>query len=217
MSGIALAVVLFFCNFRFPTMSAKERFMRFDYLGNVLFMVGATGITLTLSWAGHPYAWDSPGVLVPLIAGFAILATLLYIEPRVVEPVIPPILLSNRTSLVGYFTQFLHAFLVLSIIYYLPVYFQVAKEQSPVLSGVHMFPLSFVIAPVAVATGIAVGVTRRYKELNVFAVSIAHQCSLSTIIKESSYSLRQWAMSALGFGLLCLIKADSKSSIWAGL
>lgn len=212
--GVALAVVLIFCNFRFPVMTAQERFGHFDYLGNILFMIGATGVTLALSWAGHPYAWDSAGVLVPLILGLAFLASLIYVERKAIDPVIPPTLLNNRTAFIGYTTQFLHAFLVMGIVYYLPVYFQVAKQQSPVMAGVHMFPLSFVIAPFAVFCGIIVAVTKRYKELNVLAVRLRF-CIMS--IRRCNTNNEQWGMNVLGFGLLTLIQADSGAGLWAGL
>lgn len=113
-----LLLVIIYCNFQFPKTSTKEKLTRFDYTGNALFLMGATAVVLALTWAGHPYAFSSTAVLVPLLVGLAMMASLGFVERTAVEPALPLQLLSNRTSAIGYATCFVHLLLVLAIVYY---------------------------------------------------------------------------------------------------
>jgi MFS family permease len=45
----------------------------------------------------------------------------------------------------------------------MPLYFEVAKDYTPVGSGVAMFPLTFTVAPAAVAVGLIIAKTGRYR------------------------------------------------------
>ncbi|KAG8694923.1 hypothetical protein FRC08_008172, partial [Ceratobasidium sp. 394] len=69
-----------------------------------------------------------------------------------VEPIIPRELLSNRTSLSGYLGTFFHGVVVTGVIYYLPIYFQASRGDSPIKSGVDLFGIAFTIAPFAIVS-----------------------------------------------------------------
>lgn len=213
-------------------MNAREKLRRFDLMGNVLFISGSTALVMALTWGGHPYSWSSAAVLVPLIVGLTLLASLFWVEQRAFEPAVPLTLLSNRTSAAGYASTCLHAITVLAIIYYWPIYFQVVKQTSAVRSGINLFPLSFTIAPFvreavshsfpqtnhqilgqSIIAGFIVAKTHRYKALNCLSAS-SHQ-----IYYPDSETDRfiKWIMAALGFGLMYLIKPSSPTAMWAGM
>lgn len=62
----------------------------------------------------------------PLILGLIGLAVWLYCERYPVKPVIPPSIVTQRTSIVGYIQTLLQGILIMLVIYYLPTgYFQV--------------------------------------------------------------------------------------------
>lgn len=46
---------------------------------------------------------------------------------------------------------------------YLPVYFQACKDASPTRSGVELFGVSFVLAPIGVCTGVSITLSHRYR------------------------------------------------------
>lgn len=77
-------------------------------------------------------------------------------------------------------------------VYFLPIYFQAVKGQSPVQAGVSLFTLSFTVAPLAIVTGATVTITKKYRPSNFAA----------------------WVVMTLGFGLMILIKWDSGEAVW---
>lgn len=73
-------------------------------------MIGAsTSLILALAWAGVQYSWSSTQTLVPLILGVVSLIAFMCWEAKfAVEPVVPWVLVSNRTNRLGYVTVFWH-------------------------------------------------------------------------------------------------------------
>jgi hypothetical protein len=69
---------------------------------------------LGLTWGGVTYPWSDHHVLVPLILGFfGLIAYVFYEANFVKEPTLPAKELTNRTSLVGYWTNFLHGLITI--------------------------------------------------------------------------------------------------------
>uniref|UniRef100_A0A0K3C5K1 FGENESH: predicted gene_1.825 protein n=1 Tax=Rhodotorula toruloides TaxID=5286 RepID=A0A0K3C5K1_RHOTO len=194
-TGLALALVMVFLNIKAPQTTLKEKLERMDY-ANVVFVAGATSLILGLTWGGSAYAWSSYHVLVPLILGIVGLIVFLALERSVVKyPTVPFEILTHPTALVGYVTCFLHSVAVLTVIYFYPTsYFQAAKTASPIRAGIDLFPLCFTIAPFAILAGASVTVLGKYKAQNVVA----------------------WCLIVIGFGLMTLLKWDSKTGMWAG-
>ncbi|KAG9075251.1 hypothetical protein FS749_013098 [Ceratobasidium sp. UAMH 11750] len=191
LAGIAIALVLAFLRLNTPKDTFKHKIARIDWIGNFL-VIGSTASTiLALTWAGARYPWSSYRVLVPLIVGLAGLGVALAYEfTLAVEPIIPRELLSNRTSLSGYLGTFFHGVVVTGVIYYLPIYFQASRGDSPIKSGVDLFGIAFTIAPFAIVTGISTVVLKKYRPQNYIA----------------------WGFTLVGMGLLSTLKYDSSKA-----
>lgn len=78
---------------------------------------------LGLSWGGTTYPWTSYQVIATLSAGAGGMILFLFAEAflPLKEPTVPFVILSHRTSLVGFLCTFLHGALVTAAVYYLPV------------------------------------------------------------------------------------------------
>ncbi len=94
---------------------------------------------------------------------FGLLGFVIYSVFLPEEPLIRRSLFNSPTAITAYAGTFIHGVIVWSLLYYLPVFFQVAKNYSPVTTGVAIFPLTFTIAPAAVVVGIVVTKTGRYR------------------------------------------------------
>ncbi|KAI5474236.1 MFS multidrug transporter, partial [Pseudohyphozyma bogoriensis] len=193
-SAIAMVLVAIFLDVKVPPTTWSEKFAQMDY-ANALFVAGTTSTVLGLTWAGSTYSWGTYHVLVPLILGLVGMGVYLFIEKKWVKyPTVPFEILTKRTTLIGYITNWLHGIASIAAVYYYPVYFQAAKNASSLQSGIDLFSLSFTIAPFAILTGATVTATGHYKGQNLLG----------------------WAFTAIGFGTSTLLTVDSSKGAWVG-
>ncbi|KAF8148433.1 iron permease [Crassisporium funariophilum] len=195
LSGISFALVVIFLRVRTPEGSMGSKIKRVDWLGNAIIIVGTTLAIIGLTWGGSRFPWGSVEVLAPLIIGLALVVAFIVYEAKVPkEPTIPWEVISNRTSFGGFMSTMIHGITSISIIYYLPVYFQACLLASPIRSGVDMFGTALVIAPFALVCGITVQVQNKYRPANLVG----------------------WILTIIGFGLLSLLRAESNVGQWVG-
>ncbi|TFY56617.1 hypothetical protein EVG20_g8862 [Dentipellis fragilis] len=165
-----------------------EKLKNIDWIGNVLIILSTTAVVIGLTWGGVQFPWTSAKVLVPLILGLVGLCVFIIYEVTLANnPMVPVILMSNRTGLSGFIQSFLNQFTTCAIIYYLAVYFQACKNASPIASGVDCFGLAFTAAPMAMVTGILITKSANYRP----------QIWIG------------WALTTLGCGLLSSLDAES--------
>jgi len=135
--GIALALTVFFFKIKAPETTMQEKLDQMDYW-NVLFVAAATSTVLGLTWGGGEHPWSSYQVLVPLIVGIVGMVAFVVIERKYVKhPTVPFDILVHRNALLGYLTTYLHAVVMLAVVFYYPLYFQVSTSlcTSPASSG----------------------------------------------------------------------------------
>src|SRR3569833_3037657 len=82
-------------------MTLVQKLRRIDYIGNALIVASTIAILYALTYGGATYPWSSWRVIVPLVLGLVGLIAFIGFEATdlVTEPVIPPRLFTNRTSL----------------------------------------------------------------------------------------------------------------------
>jgi hypothetical protein len=108
---------------------------------------------------------------------------------------VPFELLSHRNTLSGYGTTFIHGIVSIAVIYYLPAWFQGVLGHSPVRTGVDLFPIAFLIAPLAIVTGISVTITQKFVPQNWLG----------------------WLCCTVGSGLLVILNSNSSEAAAHGL
>ncbi len=167
-----------------------------DWLGSVLFIGSTTSFLIPITWGGVSYAWNSWRTLVPLIIGVVgLVFFVVYEEKFAKEPLIRMDVFKNRTAAASYFETTVHGMILWCILYYLPLYYETVKGETPILSGVSLFPETFTVAPAAMVTGILITKTGRYR----WAI------------------WGGWFLTTFGSGLLCLLKADTPTVAWVFL
>jgi len=100
----------------------------------------SSAIFIALSFGGATYAWKSVHVIIPLVLGIVGIALYLWLDNFVPRPTVPYAVLNKRTSLIGYFMNFLVSAAYVMFAYYLPTYFQACKGYGPLKSGVALLP-----------------------------------------------------------------------------
>ncbi|CDO75065.1 hypothetical protein BN946_scf184605.g6 [Trametes cinnabarina] len=195
LAGIAFIFVTIFLKVRTPPGTLQEKLARIDWIGNFFVITGTTLALIGLTWGGVSFPWGSAHVLGPLIIGAVFLVIFFVYEFTVPkEPTLPLDIMANRTSLSGYIATFFHGIVSISIIYYLPVYFQACMAASPIHSSINLFATALVCSPFSLIGGVIVKATNKYRLANYLG----------------------WTLTIIGVGLLSLLKDDSSTAAWAG-
>src|SRR4051812_27553881 len=139
------------------------------------------------------YSWKSVRTLVPLLVGVGgLIMFLVYTVCISKDPLIRRSLFNSPTAIVAYFGTLVHGIAVWSLLFYMPLYFEVAKSFTSIQSGIGLFPLTFTTAPAAVIVGLVIAKTGKYRPSIWFG----------------------WALSTLGLGLLILLKESTSTVSW---
>ncbi|KAI0403208.1 major facilitator superfamily protein [Xylaria palmicola] len=152
--GAVSLVVMFFCLQVHHRRDASvfQRLKRIDFLGNAILVAGTTSMLIALAYAGTRHPWSSWNTLVPLLLGFAsyfIFAAFEASRFAPAEPVMPPRLFMNRTSVIIAINTFLYSAAAYWVIFFLPVYFQAVQLDSPTKAGVNVIPVTLLSVPTA--------------------------------------------------------------------
>jgi len=206
--GLALALVLVFMKLPTPPGTFREKISKMDWVGNFLIISTTTSLVIALTWGGSRYPWNSARVLVPLIIGVVGLLLSIFVYEFFIasHPMIPRTLLSNRTTVSGYFQVFINSLVVIVWVYYLPVYFQGCKDASPTRSSVDLFGITFLTGPFTVLAGISVSITKKYRPQHWVAWVLALAGAGSFISFHADTNLAQviglTTLGAAGAGML---------------
>ena len=129
----------------------------------------------------------------PLIIGACGLMTFVAYEATIPkEPLIRLDIFNNRTAAVSYFQTVLHGMILWCLLYYEPLYYEAVKGETPIIAGISLFPETFTVAPAAMATGVAITISGRYR----WAIWSG------------------WVLSTLGTGLLYLMDVHTTTVQW---
>ncbi|KAK6222292.1 hypothetical protein LQW54_000992 [Pestalotiopsis sp. IQ-011] len=207
--GASLAILYVFLHVSYnKDVAWPQKLKRIDYGGCGILMASSVAILYALSYAGSKYAWSSWHTLVPLLLGFFGLVLFGYYETTslAVEPVVPPRLFHNRTSIVVAIITFLNSALLFWLIFFLQVYFQAVKLYSPRRTGVALLPQSLVGIPGAAISAIALSRWGKYRPLH-FAGFAGWLLGLGLFsIQDENTSIAEWAvfqcLLALGAGMV---------------
>ncbi|GAB4258720.1 MAG: hypothetical protein Kow0013_00780 [Pararhodobacter sp.] len=157
--GIA-AVTLFALSF--PGSMPKIRH-RIDWAGAALLSVALAALTLLTALGGRSFDWLSVTALA--LAAGTVLATLAFVavERRAAEPILPLHLFKSpafgRLSLLSFIT----GAILLGASTFLPIYLQVARGVSPMVSGLLLAPLTLGVIAATTVCGRYMGRTGRYR------------------------------------------------------
>jgi hypothetical protein len=113
-----------------------------DWLGFLLFVSAIIMFLFALQWGGNTYPWNSAtiiGLLLGALVGCVIF--LLWEQRRGSTALIPLDTVRNRIVYSSCLTMFFQMGSLVLTMYYLPLWFQIAKGNSPTLSGIYLLPM----------------------------------------------------------------------------
>ncbi|PQE19073.1 MFS multidrug transporter protein [Rutstroemia sp. NJR-2017a BBW] len=157
--GLCIAAFMFFIEIpqRLHSSTAMlkplQRIQHLDLLGFGLFAPAIVQFLLALEWGGITYPWSSSHVIGLFVGSFFTLLLFLYREYRVGDEAMIPFsmvkILPVWTSCLVYM---LSMGVVVSVSYYLPIYFQAVRDVSPTLIQKIQYYMPFVIVASVLTT-----------------------------------------------------------------
>ena len=143
----------------------KSAISRVDFLGSLSLTLSLVALLLGLTSGGNIVPWSHPVVLVSLLLGAVFAGVFIVVEEKVAEePILPLRLLSNRTVLCSYLTSCLFNVIVYTMIFYLPIFYQV-RNVSTRVSGAVLVSFSLSFSSGSLGAGAVILRTGRYRLL----------------------------------------------------
>ena len=136
-----------------------------DWVG-VLFVVGGVVMFLLgLESGGASHPWSSAFTLCLIIFGLVTFALFFVNEWKFAKyPIMPLRLFNNQVACAAFTLCFLHGFVFIAGVYFLPLYFQIVLAATPLMSGVYLLPFVLVLSIFSGLVGIFIKKTGRYRE-----------------------------------------------------
>lgn len=133
----------------------RERISQLDPLGTLCFLPGIICLLLALQWGGSTYPWNN-GRVIALFVLFGVLL-IAFIAVQIWKgdtATVPPRLMKQRSVAAGLFYSMSIGASMMTVIYYLPVWFQAIKNASAIKSGIMNIPLvlSLVLGTIVAGT-----------------------------------------------------------------
>ncbi|OBT90094.1 hypothetical protein VE02_02523 [Pseudogymnoascus sp. 03VT05] len=197
--GVAAIILVLF--FKLPDhvkpaeATFREKMLQLDPTGIVLILCAVICYVLALQWGGVSLPWNNSKVI-GLFIGFALLMIAFGFNEWWLgeRAMLPPRLLKNRYIWQGMSYSFTIAGTYFLVLYYLPIYFQVIDNVSPIQSGVRNLPLILAITLSTIVSGVGITVTRRAMPFMAVA----------------------GVLTTIGVGLLYTLDIGTGSSKWIG-
>ncbi|EGG03952.1 uncharacterized protein MELLADRAFT_72481 [Melampsora larici-populina 98AG31] len=186
-----------------PHHSVLHKLGSLDFVGAFLMVGLIILLVLPLQWGGNKYPWDS-GVVIGTLCGFGVMLTafLLWewkgVDAKNGRGLLPFRLFRSRTQVGACLQAFFIKLSMLSVVYFLPIYFQVVQHASATKSGIDLIPLMLSIVFCSGLAGFAISHTGYYwPALSVGSVIL-------TIGTALLYTLDEYASNAkvIGFQIL---------------
>ncbi|KAJ0421081.1 major facilitator superfamily domain-containing protein [Aspergillus carlsbadensis] len=164
--GIAFVLLILCLDVHNPKTPFLEGIKAVDWFGSFFILAISIMVLLGLDFGGDTFPWDSPKVICLIVFGALMSIAFIYSEKRLAKyPLMPLEIFKSGSNLACFLVDFTHGFAFLGAEYYLPLYFQSAKEASPFHSGLLIMPFILTESFTSLSVGIFVHRTGRYQEV----------------------------------------------------
>ncbi|KAL2843003.1 major facilitator superfamily domain-containing protein [Aspergillus pseudodeflectus] len=166
-----------------------------DLAGFMLICPAVVMLLLGLQFGGNEHPWDSSVVIGLLVGAAATFAAFLAWEYRQGDRAMVPLaMLQHRVIWSAAMTMFFSLSSVLVADFYIAIYFQAIRDDSPLMSGVHMLPITLGLVLFTIVSGVLISVLGYYLP----------------------FLLAGGAISAVGYGLLSTLGPTTSVAQWIG-
>jgi EmrB/QacA subfamily drug resistance transporter len=147
--GVPVAVLGLVAVLAFVPESRDPAPGRLDLPGVLLSIAALAGLVYGIIRGGSGQGWTTPGVLVPLLGGLALLGLFVWLQRRSAHPALDVSLFNNPAFSAAAAALGLNFFALLGATFYLVYYLQGVRDYSPLESGAALIPIAIGMALMA--------------------------------------------------------------------
>lgn len=195
-----LAVIGFAAAFPHQTNTQRHQI---DWAGAATLSIALAALTLLTALGGASFGWTSAPALA--LAALTVVATtaFLWIEAHAPEPILPLGLFRENTFATTSALSLLTGAVMFGAVTFLPLYLQIARGVTPMVSGLLMAPMTLGIISATIVAGRYMSRTARYRALPMIGMPVSALAAVGLTFLDPQTSL--WLFAAIlvlfGFGL----------------
>ncbi|OJD32236.1 multidrug resistance protein [Diplodia corticola] len=165
---------------------------RLDILGSITLTAAILLLMFPLELGGQKIPWSHP--LIFSLLGAAVIASILFIlaEKHAAEPVLPLDIFRERDFSITFVIMALQVAAQGSMMFTVPLYFQITDGVSATKAGAHLFPAVLGNTVSQLASGAFIGRTGRYKVLITLGTTCTSVCYMLMLLRWSGNHTNLW-------------------------
>ncbi|KAK0661659.1 major facilitator superfamily-domain-containing protein [Cercophora samala] len=164
LDGLAFLIILFFLDLHTPRTPLIEGLKAIDWVGSFLVVAGTLMFLFGLEYGGVSAPWNSVEVICLLVFGLLLWALFIFWEARyAMFPVMPMSLFRKVSNAATLFCVFIQGVVFISASFFLPLYFQAVRGNTPIESGLYVLPTALSLSVGSLSTGWLVARTGWYR------------------------------------------------------
>ena len=135
----------------------KQQIVQLDPIGTVFFISGIVCLLLALQWGGSTYAWGNGRIIALLILFVVCISVFIGVQIwKKDNATVPPRIVLNRSIAAAMWSQFCVGSAMMTLIYYIPIWFQAIRGVSALKSGIDTLPMVLSLVLGSISAGILV-------------------------------------------------------------
>ena len=155
--GVAMVVLIFVLEIpgaRNANTPWREQVNQLDPIGTVFFISAIVCLLLALQWGGSTYPWRDGRIIALLVLFVVLISTFIVVQHwKQEKATVPPRIVKNRSITAGMWSQFCVGSSMMTMVYYIPIWFQAIKDVSAIKSGIDTLPLIMSLVVASIAAG----------------------------------------------------------------
>ena len=163
--GAALAIMAFFFRLKNTPQrpSFRQQIIQLDPLGTLVFLPAMVCILIALQWGGSRYAWSSARIIALFVVAGILIITFIGLQIWGQEnATVPPRIVKRRTVAAAAVFATCTGGVLVTLLYWISIWFQAIKGVSAVKSGIHTIPMVLSLTVAALSAGTIVKRTGYY-------------------------------------------------------
>lgn len=196
--ALTILAIFFFLHIDAPKhghLTLLEQVKRLDPIGVFFFVPAIISLILALQWGGTTYAWSAPRIIGLLVTFSVLFVMFLVVEVMMPDTAMAPLRIVLNRSIAGSMVfVFLIYGAVMSVVYFIAIWFQAVKGESATNAGIHTVPLVLGMVVFSI-------ISAKFTERVGYYVPVMLVCAV---------------LASTGAGLLSTMSRTSNHNYWIG-